>query len=77
MARTGVKVIFFPAEDLSAAVEFIDKIKKKVGYLTMQISMKSGQIEVKLRGSKDNVVRAQQEIRGFYNDIVKSQRDLL
>ena len=38
MARTGVKTIFFTIEDLSAAVAFIDRVKKKVTYISMQLS---------------------------------------
>ena len=72
MARTGMKTIFFPADDLPSSLDFIDKVKKKVTYVNLLISMKGDRIEMKVRGSRDAVTRALQEIREYYVDIVKS-----
>jgi hypothetical protein len=72
MARTGFKTIHFPAAPrLENTIEFMEKIQKKVTYVSMQLSMKRDSIEVKLRGSKDMLSRALEEIKAWYVSIVK------
>ncbi|OLS13380.1 MAG: hypothetical protein RBG13Loki_2976 [Promethearchaeota archaeon CR_4] len=74
MARTGYKTIHFPAAPrLETTIEFMEKVQKKVTYLSMQISMKRDSIEIQLRGAKDVLNRALQEIKAWYVSIVKNQ----
>ncbi len=76
MARTGFKTIYFPAAPkLDTTIEFMEKIQKKVTYVSLQLSMKRDSIEIKLRGSKDVLSRALQEIKAWYVAIVKSNPD--
>jgi hypothetical protein len=73
MARTGFKTIHFPAAPkLDTTIEFMEKVQKKVTYVSLQISMKRDSIEIKLRGSKDVLSRALQEINSWYRAIIKS-----
>jgi len=73
MARTGFKTIHFPVgPHLETAIEFMEKVQKKVTYVSMQIAMKRDTIEIRLRGAKDVLSRALQEIKGWYISIVKS-----
>ncbi len=76
MARTGFKTIYFPAAPkLETTIEFMEKVQKKVTYVSLQMSMKRDSIEIKLRGSKDIISRALQEIKSWYTSIVKSDLD--
>ncbi len=73
MARTGFKTIYFPAApQLETTIEFMEKVQKKVTYVSLQISMKRDAIEIKLRGSKDVLSRALYEIKSWYIAIVKA-----
>jgi hypothetical protein len=73
MARTGFKTVYFPAAPkLDTTIEFMEKVQKKVTYISLQISMKRDTIEIKLRGSKDLLSRALQEIKAWYVAIVKA-----
>ncbi len=75
MARTGFKTIYFPvAPNLDTTIEFMEKIQKKVTYASLQMSMKRDSIEIRLRGSKDVLSRAIQEIKSWYTAIVKSDQ---
>ncbi len=73
MARTGFKTVYYPAAPkLDTTIEFMEKIQKKITYVSLQLSMKRDSIEIKLRGSKDTLSRAIQEIKSWYSAIVKS-----
>ena len=73
MARTGFKMLYFPVSPhLESTVEFMEKIQRKVTYISFQLSMKRETIEIRLRGSKDLLSRAIQEIKYWYTAIVKN-----
>ncbi len=73
MARTGFKTVYFPAAPkLDNTIEFMEKIQKKITYVSLQLSMKRDSIEIKLRGSKDMLSRALEEIKSWYITIVKT-----